>query len=93
MRAGQAILLMVLLGSLSIAAGAMNNEDVVKLVKAGISENLIISTIETSETDFDTSADALIKMKEARVPEAIIQRMIRCPDTSETRNDPTGLHI
>ncbi len=62
--------------SLSIAAGAMNNEDIVKLVKAGLSENLIISTIESSETDFDTSADALIKMKEARVPEAVIQRMI-----------------
>ena len=38
----------------------MTNEDVIKLLKEGMSEGLIISSIESSESRFDTSADALL---------------------------------
>ena len=62
----------------AIAAGPMNNDDVLKLVRSGVAENLILSTIDAApEAQFDTSADALIKMKEARVSDAIIQRMFQ----------------
>ena len=71
-----AVMVSFFTAAVCFSAGPMNNNDVIKLVKAGIAENLIISTIDSSEAKFDISADALIKMKEARVPDTIIQRMI-----------------
>jgi len=67
-----------LIMTVSSCAGAvtMTNDDVVKLVKASMAEALILSTIDTSDTQFDTSADALIKLKAAGVSDAIINRMI-----------------
>jgi len=58
------------------AAGTMTNDDVIQLVKAGISEQLILSKIDSSETQFDTSTNALIKLKEAGVSDIIVQRMV-----------------
>jgi hypothetical protein len=58
------------------ASAPMSNEDVIKLVKAGVSEALVLSSIDSSETQFDTSADALIKLKQAGISDMIIQRML-----------------
>ncbi len=58
------------------AGPPMGNDDVVKLVRAGMSEALILSSIDSCEPGFDTSADALIKLKKAGVSDTIIQRML-----------------
>ena len=52
--------------SVCYAAGPMNNDDVIKLFKAGINEALILSTIDSSEPQFDTTVDGLINLKKAR---------------------------
>jgi hypothetical protein len=67
---------LALAGAMAIASTAMVNDDVIKLVTAGMTEPLILSTIETSVTQFDTSADALIKLKKAGVTDTVIHRML-----------------
>jgi hypothetical protein len=46
------------------------------MVKAGLSSQVIEQTINSSAQAFDVSTDALIKLKEEGVPDAIVQAMI-----------------
>lgn len=63
----------------STAAG-MTNQDVTKMVAAGLSESLVITAIRQAKTrSFDTSADGLVALKKAGVPDAIIAVMLN-PD-------------
>jgi len=54
----------------------LTNADVVKMVKAGLSEDLIIQRIKTAKTGFDLSTDQILKLKDASVPESIIKAML-----------------
>lgn len=62
--------------SVCAASGPMNNDNVINLVKGGMGEALILSSIDSSESQFDTSTDAQINLKKAGVSDAIIKRMI-----------------
>lgn len=55
-------------------------EDVVSLVKAGISEDLVISQIRNSRTVYHLKAADIIELKNAGVSENIIDFMINTPD-------------
>jgi hypothetical protein len=56
---------------------AVNNADVVKMTKAGLDESTVLAAVRgANPAEFDTSADALIKLKEAGVSETIIQAML-----------------
>jgi HEAT repeat protein len=57
-------------------AETITNEDVIKMVKSGLSEKLVIKKITTSKCRFDVSAEKLIELKEAEVPEAVINLML-----------------
>jgi hypothetical protein len=59
-----------------IAQQAMNNDSVVKLAKAGLSDDVIVSTINGSTGTYDTSANALIAMKSAGVSDKIISAIV-----------------
>ncbi len=50
---------------LLLAQQTLNNDSVVKLMKAGFSEDLIITTINRSQGSYDTSVDGLIALKNA----------------------------
>ena len=54
----------------------MNNQDVIKLVKAKIAEDLIIAKIKQSKTKFDVSVDGLVALKEAGVSDNVIAAMM-----------------
>jgi hypothetical protein len=60
------------------AQQSLNNDEVIKLVKAGMSEDLIVSSINAAPGNYNTSADGLIALKSAgasdKVVSAIIQR-------------------
>ena len=43
----------------------MNNDSIVKMVKAGLSDDLIVTTINASPGTYDTSADGIIALKAA----------------------------
>jgi hypothetical protein len=60
----------------------LTNQDVVAMVSAGISEDVILAKIRTTSaagsvaTSFDTSVDGLKALKAANVPDAIVKAMI-----------------
>jgi len=58
------------------AAEVLTNDDIVKLVKAGLSPQTIEVKIETSATSFDTSTDALVALAKEGVPDVIIRAMV-----------------
>jgi hypothetical protein len=66
----------LLLLSLPFLFSTLGNTDVVKLVKAGLSAETIEMKIAMSDTDFDTSTDALVALAHQGVPDRIIRTMI-----------------
>jgi hypothetical protein len=57
----------------------LTNRDVLKMVKVKLADGIIISKIKSSACNFDTSVDALVKLKEAGVSDAVIQAMNDAP--------------
>ena len=75
--AGLAFLAILALGQgQSAAQDVLTNDDVVKLVKGGLPESVIVQKIRASQRKFDTSADGLIKLKSAGVPDKVIEAMV-----------------
>lgn len=60
----------------------LTNDDVVKMVQAGVSTELIMSKIKKSKTDFDTSPSALAALPKRGVPNQILLAMLE--------SDPLG---
>src|SRR5687768_3962960 len=54
----------------------LGNADIVKLVKAGLSAETIETKIAASETNFDTSTDALVALAGEGVLDRVIRAMI-----------------
>jgi hypothetical protein len=54
------------------AQQTMNNDAIIKLAKAGLSDDLIISTINIQPGTYDTSTDGLIALKKAGVPDKVV---------------------
>lgn len=73
------VLLMVSLYGLAAGQGSrapLTDSDVIRMVKAGISERTILLEIKEGPTRFDTSARALIRLKKSGVREEIIDAML-----------------
>lgn len=58
------------------AQQALNNDAIVKLVKAGLSEDLIISTINAQPGSYETSPDGLIALKGAGVSDKVVAAIV-----------------
>ena len=58
------------------SAGALNNQDVVKMAKAGFDDEMILAKIKNSQCQFDTSTDALIQLKHDGVTSSVIKAMV-----------------
>jgi len=54
----------------------MTNDEVISLVTAGLSKQIIINKIRTSKTSFDLSTDSLIKLKKTGVDDDIVNAML-----------------
>jgi hypothetical protein len=54
----------------------MNNDSVIKLTKAGFSEDVIVTSINRSPGNYDTSVDGMIALKTAGVGNKVVQAMI-----------------
>lgn len=59
----------------------LTNADIVRMVKAGIPENIILREIQMSETNFVTTPNSLIELKKQRVTNPILDAML------DSRND------
>lgn len=60
-------------------AAALGNKDVLDLVKAGLSSEVIVAKIKSSATSFDTSPASLQELKTSGVSDAIILAMVQAP--------------
>jgi len=76
MRKSFLALLFVALCSVLTAQQALNNTSVIKLVKAGLSDDLIVSTINASPGAFDTSANGLIALKSAGASDKVVTAIV-----------------
>lgn len=59
-------------------AQALTNADVQKMVEAKLSDALIVSKIRASTCGFDTSTDAILKLKSQGASDAVIEAMVAC---------------
>jgi hypothetical protein len=50
----------------------LTNADIVRMVKAGIPEDIIVREIQMSETNFVTNPNALIELKKQHVPDRVL---------------------
>ncbi|MHB1516631.1 MAG: DUF2846 domain-containing protein [Acidiferrobacteraceae bacterium] len=60
----------------SVAAYASANTDVLKMLKAGLPESVVLAKIHMEPGKFDTSADALIALKKAGASEAVLDAVL-----------------
>ena len=58
------------------AQQALNNDAVIKLVKAGLSDDLIVTTINASPGTYDTSPDGLIALKAAGASDKVVAAIV-----------------
>lgn len=65
-------LLLLAVCPMVLAQQALNNDSVIKLVKAGLSDDLIVSTINATQGKYDTSADGIIALKSGGVSDKVI---------------------
>ena len=73
MRKGVLALLFLATCSFLAAQQVMNNDSVIKLVKAGLSDDLIVTTVNSSPGAYDTSADGLIALKSAGASDKVVK--------------------
>jgi tetratricopeptide (TPR) repeat protein len=66
------------------ASTSLTNNDIIKLVQARIADSIIIAKIKSSSCDFDTSTDALIKLKQTGVSDAVQQAMVEASTQSSS---------
>ena len=68
---------LLVISSASVSAqDVMTNETVIQMHKAGLSENVILAKMRSSQTKFDTRTEALIELKKAGVPEKVMQAIL-----------------
>lgn len=87
MRNGFLLCLALLLCPVLLAQEMMTNDSVIKLLRAGLSEDLVVTTINSSPGKYDTSANALIALKKAGAGDKVVAAMILKASSGTT---PTG---
>lgn len=59
-----------------VAQQALDNDAIIKLVKAGLSDDLIVTTINASPGSYDASANGLIALKKANVSDKVVSAIV-----------------
>jgi hypothetical protein len=75
-RTKYAAVLGALVAVFALAQSAMNNDAVIKMAKAGLSEDVILGSVNGQPGHYGTSADDLIALKSAGVSDKVIGAMI-----------------
>jgi len=60
----------------AFAAEVLTNDAVVAMVKAGLSEELILNKIKIPENQFDLSTQGLLRLKDSGISETVIKAMV-----------------
>ena len=72
------LIIIVLFSAISLPAQieTLTNADIVEMTKAGLSPEIVLRKIRTSNTKFDVSATGLIELKKASIADDVITAMI-----------------
>ncbi len=69
----------------------MTNKDVLQMISMGLSEGVIVDKIHaTKATNFDISMDTLKSLKDAKVPDALVQAMIQASSVAHASDQPAA---
>jgi hypothetical protein len=71
----RAFVFLVCAGVLAFSQDALTNDAIVKMVKAGLSETVILSMINLQRGDYSTKVDDLIALKQAGVSDKLVSAM------------------
>src|ERR1700748_341785 len=69
-------LLFLAVGSLLIAQQTRNNDGVIKMVKAGLSDDVVAAAVSSSPGTYDTSTEALVALKTAGVSDKVVAAIL-----------------
>lgn len=85
------LLSVVLLAACSLLAAQqlLNNDGVIKLVKAGLSDDLIVNTINAQPSNFDVSPDGIIALKTAGASDKVVNAVVAKAAASSAAPAPT----
>ena len=64
---------------------ALTNQDVIDLVKAGFSSDIVLAKIRSSACSFDTSLAAMKSLKNASVPDSVVLAMVQASPARDQR--------
>lgn len=64
---------------------ALTNQDVIDLVKAGFSSDIVLAKIRSSACNFDTSLAAMKSLKNANVPDSVVLAMVQASPARDKR--------
>src|ERR1700688_939248 len=73
---GLALCIFLVPGAFAQTRKPLTNGDIVNMTKQGFDQALIVKAIETSQADFDVSAQALVELKTAGVTESVMEAML-----------------
>lgn len=79
---GRSLLILLAIGAFAVSGSfgqtqkSITNADVVNMTKQGIDSSLIVKDIRSSVTDFNTSPQALIDLKNAGVDKSVMEAML-----------------
>jgi len=76
MRRTVVLLLVVANCVFALPQKALTNEDIIKMVKGGLPEDVILLAIESQPTSFDISVPALIELKQQGASKAVLDKII-----------------
>jgi len=76
MRKLNLVVILLLLCPLMRAQQTLNNDSIIKMVKAGLSADIVIAAVNSQPGHFDISPDGLIAMKKAGADDKIISALI-----------------
>jgi hypothetical protein len=65
----------------------LTNDDVIRLLKTGLGDNLVIDKIQTSACEFKTDPDDLAKLHESGVSDAVISAMMHAVPADQAGPD------
>ena len=68
----------------------LTNADVVKMVKSGLPASVIANAIQANDTDFDVSANGLISLQKAGVPQSVMDAMISASSKKRSAAAPSS---
>lgn len=69
----------VLLAGAAPAQEVLSNESVISMVRAGLSETIILAKVKSSAAKFDVRTDSLVALKRAGVTDRVIEAMVSHP--------------